>query len=208
MNEGTTTATGVTRTPMAIARWKSGKLHVTRDGAKTGCGALIPVTATVTRATLDWYLHTNCYNCAYRLGPTEGPAEYLCPGNGSDFPPRRRCPHGRHPGGYVRCTPRGAQNWPCPNGCTDPVAHDPMYRYTKCTVQPPQKPAGPDRRCTDGCESTEKAMHRANPGLHFDLADSASMTCYHCGGAVCMSCQRTPIEEPHGLCDRCGTTGW
>lgn len=23
-------------------------------------------------------------------------------------------------------------------------------------------------------------MHKANPGLFFDLADSASMYCYHC----------------------------
>ncbi|GIF09631.1 hypothetical protein Asi03nite_71690 [Actinoplanes siamensis] len=50
-------------------------------------------------------------------------------------------------------------------------------------------------------------MHRANPGLRFDLADDASMYCYHCGGAVCVTCQRTPVEDSPGLCDGCGT-GW
>jgi hypothetical protein len=203
MNEGTTTVAGTTRTPLAIARLRTGKRHATRDGVKTGCGALIPAAATVTRVTLDWHLHINCYNCAYRLWGAEGPAEYLCPRNGSDFPPTRRCPHGRHPGGCPRCTPRAAQNWPCPNDCTDPVDHDPISRYTKCTVYPPPKPAGPGGRCADGCESTEKAMRRANPGLFFDLADSASMSCYHCEGAVCAGCQRTPVTGVLQLCDLC-----
>ncbi|RPE28587.1 hypothetical protein [Kitasatospora cineracea] len=35
-------------------------------------------------------------------------------------------------------------------------------------------------RCVGRCETTEAAMHKANPGLFFDLADSASMYCYHC----------------------------
>jgi hypothetical protein len=80
------------RVPMAIVRWKAGKLHVTRDGVRTGCGALVPHTATRTIATLDWHLHTNCYNCAYRLWPRQGPPGYIRPGNGADFPPRRRQP--------------------------------------------------------------------------------------------------------------------
>lgn len=203
MTEGTTATAAATRTPLAIARWKSGKQHVTRDGATTGCGVLIPDSAVVTRPTLDWYLVTNCYNCAYRLWPAEGPADYLCPSNGADFPPTRKCPHGQHPRGCVRCTPQAAQNWPCPNGCTDPADHNPLHRYTKCTVRPPRKPVGPDERCPDGCESTEKAMQRANPGLSFDLADGASMYCYHCNGAVCVACQRTPVDYSPGLCDRC-----
>ncbi|MFC3994008.1 hypothetical protein [Actinoplanes siamensis] len=164
MTEGTTTTAGTTRTPLAIARVKSGKRHATRDGATTGCGALIPATAVVTRPTLDWHLVTNCYNCAYRLWPTEGPADYLCPSNGSDFPPTRKCPHGRHPRACVRCTPQAAQNWPCPNGCTDPVDHDPLHRYTKCTVHPPRKPVAPDERCPDGCGQRRRQCTGPTPG--------------------------------------------
>jgi hypothetical protein len=195
MTEGTTTAAGTARIPMAIARWKSGKLHVTRDGIKTGCGALIPTTATVTRATLDWHLHTNCYNCAYRLWPTQGPAEYLCPSNGSDFPPRRR---------DQPRPPQRPQNWPCPRGCTNPADHAALLRYPKCTVLPDRREAGPDGRCTDGCESTEKAMSRANPGMYFDLADSASMICYHCNGMVCIGCQKVPVTGLLMFCEPCG----
>jgi hypothetical protein len=180
---------------MAIARWKSGKLHVTRDGIKTGCGSLVPATATVTRATLDWHLHTNCYNCAYRLWGAQGPAEYLCPSNGSDFPPRRR---------DQPRAPQPPQNWPCPRGCTNPADHDALLRYPKCTVFPVRRDAGPDGRCAGGCESTDKAMRWANPDMFFDLADSASMTCYHCEGPVCVHCQEVPVTVPLMFCEPCG----
>lgn len=80
---------------MKLARWKTAprkpvRLHVTTDGIKTACGALISETATLTRDTDEWYLHTNCYNCAYRLWPQHGPPGYLRPHNGKDFPPRKR----------------------------------------------------------------------------------------------------------------------
>jgi hypothetical protein len=191
------------RIPMSLARRRGGKLHVTQDGVKTACSALIPFNATKTAATLNWYLHTTCYNCAHRLWPDHGPADYICPSNGSDFPPQRRCPHGQRPAGCVHCTPRAAQNWPCPNGCTDPVDHDPLHRYTKCTVFPPRRSSGSGGRCVKSCESTEKAMCRVNPRLYFNLADSASMTCYHCGEPVCVSCQTTPAKGTPSICDRC-----
>lgn len=170
---------------MKLAKLK-GKttLHTTIDGIRTGCGVLIPESATLTRSTDEWFLHTNCYNCAYRLWPKHGPADYICPHNGKDFPPRRKCAHGRNPEGCVVCTPAAAQCWPCPNGCTDPADHDPGRRYTKCTVFPPRRELGPGGRCVDMCESTEDAMHRANPKLRFDLADSAYMYCYHCDQAI------------------------
>ncbi|MCK9874174.1 hypothetical protein MRI28_31905, partial [Nocardiopsis dassonvillei] len=79
-------------------------VHVTANGIRTGCGVLIPHTATLTRDTDEWYLHTTCYNCAHRLWPAHGPAEYLCPANGKDFPPRRKCGHGLDPRGCSVCT--------------------------------------------------------------------------------------------------------
>ena len=147
-------------------------------GARTVCGALIPQTAMLTRATPDWPGHVSCYNCAYRCVPPG----YVQPRNGQDFPLRRECPHrpahGIDPRSCATCTPSSpqtAQNWPCPNGCTDPAGHDPRHRYTRCTVFPPGRPAGPDGRCAEGCESKDLALRRANPRLHLDLADSAVM---------------------------------
>ena len=188
---------------MQIVRWKQGKVHVSEDGIKTWCGALVPDTATRTLPTVDWYKHTNCYNCVYRLWPLHSPPGYLRPVNGQDFPIRRTCPHGYDAHGCVRCTPRAAQNWPCPNGCTDPIDHDPLRQYTKCTVFPPQQPSGPDGRCAERCESTARVMRRANPRMYFDLADSAYMTCYHCSQAVCVSCQTTPVNHVGTICDTC-----
>ncbi|GAA1546746.1 hypothetical protein GCM10009827_078650 [Dactylosporangium maewongense] len=191
------------RVPMVLTRWRGGKAHVTRDGAKTACGALIPTTALMTAPRLDWYLHGTCYNCTHRLWPEQGPVDYICPADGSDFPPERRCPHGTRAKGCVRCTPSAAQNWPCRNGCTDPADHDPVRRYTACTVFPPQRTSDSGGRCVPGCESTEKAMHRANPKLRFDLADSASTTCYHCRESVCVACQTAPVDGALMICDRC-----
>jgi hypothetical protein len=74
-----TETNNTTRIALAIARLKGGKLHITRDGIKTACGSLIPSTAPMTRPTQEWYLHTTCYNCAYRLWPDHGPAEYERP---------------------------------------------------------------------------------------------------------------------------------
>ncbi|MEV4773115.1 hypothetical protein [Micromonospora humida] len=193
----------VARVPMLIVRWKPGKIHVSQNGIKTWCGSLVPDTATRTVPTVDWHLHTNCYNCAYRLWPQHAPTGYLRPADGKDFPIPKACPHGQRARGCVRCTPRAAQNWPCPNGCTDPVDHDPLHRYTKCTVFPPRQPTEPDGRCIGRCESTEKVVHRANPGMHFDLADSAAMTCYHCGEAVCVECQTNPVDSVLMFCDTC-----
>lgn len=191
--------------PMTIVRWKTGKIHVSEDGVKTACGFLVPVRATRTIPTVDWHKYTNCYNCAYRLWPKHGPAGYLCPANGKDFPIRKACPHGRDARACVKCTPRSAQNWPCPNGCTDPAAHDPLHRYTRCTVFPTRRPVGPDGRCVDRCESEERAIHRANPKMYFDLSDGASMLCYHCGGSVCVSCQTKPVDSGLMICDVCAT---
>lgn len=192
------------RVPMAVVRWAATtKIHVTADGVKTACGVLIPARVRRTVPTVDWHLHTNCYNCAYRLWPVHGPADYLCPINGKDFPVQRRCPHGDRTQNCVRCTPRAAQCWPCPNGCTDPLNHNPSYRFTTCTVHPPRRQLESDERCTTGCQSTELVMHRANPKLHFDLADSAVMTCYHCGEYVCVACQTAPVDSMLSVCDPC-----
>lgn len=65
------------------------KVHVGVDGARTACGSDIPEHATVTTRTAEWYLHTNCYNCAYRLWPSYGPVGYVRPVNSGDFPIRR-----------------------------------------------------------------------------------------------------------------------
>lgn len=188
---------------MVVVRWRSGKIHVSADGVKTACGALIPVQATRTIPTVDWVKHTTCYNCAYRLWPEHGPADYLCPSNGKDFPIRKKCQHGRDRRSCVSCTPSAARNWPCPKGCTDPADHDPLYRYPKCVVRPPIQSCGQDGRCIGACESTERVMHRANPGMWFDLADSASMCCYHCGEPVCVACQRVPVDDLLTLCAGC-----
>jgi hypothetical protein len=73
---------------LKLARWTK-KTHVTPDGITSACGFLIPERATVTRGTAEWYLHTDCYNCTYRLWPQYGPADYICPTSGKDFPRRR-----------------------------------------------------------------------------------------------------------------------
>ncbi|MET9250279.1 hypothetical protein [Nonomuraea sp. NPDC003709] len=161
------------------------KVHVSLDGSRTMCGCDIPDHATVVATTPDWHLHTNCYNCAYRLWPDHAPVGYIRPADSRDFPLRTECPHYQGRGidakGCVTCTPAAARNWPCPRGCADPADHDPGHRFTNCTVSPPQRPLGPDGRCVGVCESTDAAMRRANPGFFYDLADSAIMYCYHCG---------------------------
>lgn len=72
------------------------------------------------------------------------------------------------------------------------------------SVFPARRLAGPDGRCRDVCESTERAMRRANPKLGFDLADSAMTTCYHCRHPVCLSCQTAPVDTDLAVCDPCG----
>lgn len=192
---------------MKIVRWRNGKLHISEDGLTTVCGSTIrPDRARIVQETTDWGALVNCYNCAYRRTPPG----YLAPSSGRDFPLRRECPN--HPGRRVPaeecylCDPSvlRPQNWPCPNGCTDPFDHSPISRYTRCTISPPRHDVGPDGRCVDECESVERAMHRANPKLRFDLADSATMTCYHCGLPVCVNCQQEPVATELRICDRCG----
>jgi len=46
-------------------------------------------------------------------------------------------------------------------------------------------------------------MHRANPGTFFDLADSASITCYHCGQYVCVGCETAPVGATLTFCAGC-----
>jgi hypothetical protein len=88
------------------------KRHVSLDGAATVCGYDIPQSATVMAVTPDWHELTTCYNCAYRLWPDHAPAGYVRPVSGSDFPPRRECPHhpghGRDPRSCGTCTPPAA----------------------------------------------------------------------------------------------------
>ncbi|MFI6031634.1 hypothetical protein [Amycolatopsis magusensis] len=182
-------------------------MHISEDGLTTVCGSVIrPDRARILHETTSWAGHVNCYNCAYR----HTPPGYLAPCSSKDFPLRRECPN--HPGRGLAadschmCDPSTLrpQNWPCPNGCTNPLDHNPMHRYTKCTVSPDRREAGPTGRCLDGCESTARAMHRANPGLYFDLADSASMFCYHCGTPVCVSCQQQAVDSSCTVCSQCG----
>ncbi|MFC7593675.1 hypothetical protein ACFQYP_65630, partial [Nonomuraea antimicrobica] len=52
------------------------RIHVSLDGQHTVCGSQIPDHATTEATTADWHLHTNCYNCAYRLWPEHAPAGY------------------------------------------------------------------------------------------------------------------------------------
>ncbi|MBE1593318.1 hypothetical protein ACFPOI_21880 [Nonomuraea angiospora] len=53
------------------------KVHVSLDGSRTVCGSEVPDHATVMAPTVDWHLHTNCYNCAYRLWPDHRLVGYL-----------------------------------------------------------------------------------------------------------------------------------
>lgn len=182
-----------------LARWKPRtgrpqRVHATTDGIKTGCGALIPEQALVTRDAEQWYLHTNCYNCAYRLW---GPDDYIRPANSQDFPPRKKCEHRQDPKACLTCTPRPPANWPCPNGCTDPADHRHFngFRWrTRCTVIPETNPTGPGGRCEGRCESEDAAIHRANPALRFDFSDSAMTTCYHCGNDIDFSVDAAQAE--------------
>jgi hypothetical protein len=187
------------------------ELHVSLDGVTSVCGQQIPAGATVVAVTCDWHKHANCYNCVYRAWPDYGPKGYIRPTNGKDFPPRRECPHapGREldPLYCTTCTPahvRAAHdpNWPCPNGCTEP--HELVRRFPRCTVFPPLRANSYEERCPPGeCESKERAIRCANPKLFFDLADSASMYCYHCAEPICASCHRAPVEQAPGICGDC-----
>lgn len=189
---------------MKIIRWRSGKLHVSMDGAVTVCGARVTAgRAYVVLETVDWHLHTNCYNCTHRLGV---PAGYEQPLNGHDFPIRKKpanCVHDRDPRTCVLCTPSAARSWPCPNGCVDIRKHDPRYGEPTCTVYPPRNEVAANGTCVGDCESRERAMNRANPKLYLNLADSAMMTCYHCGGDVCTICQQTAVEHSMSVCESC-----
>lgn len=190
---------------MTVVVWRNGKVHVSADGLATVCGAtLSPTTGRVVGETTDWAGQVSCYNCAYRHTP-EG---YLVPRSGKDFPLRKECSkhRGQAAGQCSSCNPETIkpQCWPCPNGCTDPKAHDPLYRYTRCTVFPQRRDVPAGERCAEGCQSTESALRAANPRLYLDLADSAMMTCYHCGESVCVACQREPVEGSLMLCDACG----
>lgn len=192
--------------PMKLVRWRSGKLHISADGITTVCGsAITPDRATVIHESIDWAERITCYNCAYR----HTPPGYLSPRSGRDFPLQKECPnhpgHGLAAGSCHLCDPSTLrpQNWPCTNGCTDPLDHSPLSRFTRCTVFPPDRESGPDGQCVEGCESTERALRRANPKLRFDLADSAMTTCYHCGHYVCLSCQQAPVATTLAFCDRC-----
>lgn len=169
------------QTPTGIVAGRR-KVHVTRDGQRAVCGAGI-ARDTEVRWGPDWYLNTDCYNCVYRLWPEYGPAGYACPRNGRDFPPPRLCPHGAHPAGCPRCTGLG--------------------QLTIELYRPPRRLSGHEGRCVDGCESRERVLARANPALSLDLADSAMMTCYHCGEYVCVACQTAPVDGPVTLCDNC-----
>ncbi|MEU8319764.1 hypothetical protein AB0C33_15490 [Nonomuraea sp. NPDC048881] len=65
------------------------RIHVSLDGEHTVCGSQIPDHATTVATTTDWHLHTDCYNCAYRLWPKHAPAGYERPTSSRDFPLRR-----------------------------------------------------------------------------------------------------------------------
>lgn len=86
--------------------------------SRTVCGSEVPDHATVMAPTVDWHLHTNCYNCAYRLWPDHRLVGCLRPANGRDFPLRTECPHHQGRGidakGCITCTSAAARNWPCP----------------------------------------------------------------------------------------------
>lgn len=194
--------------PVRVVRWRNGRLHISEDGLTTVCGSVIrPDRARVLHEITDWAEHVNCYNCAYR----HTPPGYLQPRSGKDFPLKQECQN--HPGrglaadSCFMCDPSTLRprDWPCPNGCTDPLHHNPMHRYTTCTVLPDRREPGPTGRCLEDCESTELAMKRANPKLYFDLADSASFLCHHCGEPVCVGCQRTAVERYCDFCSRCSS---
>lgn len=80
--------------------------------------------------------------------------------------------------------------------------------HPRDTVRPqPRDPQAAAGRCTEAsCESIERVLMAANPGMFMDLADSAVTYCYHCGEGVCCGCQTAPVESAGGflLCPRCG----
>lgn len=200
-------ASRLQQAPMTVVRWRTGTIHISENGHTTVCHRAIrhDRARILERDSTTWGTQLSCYNCAH-LHP---PAGYLPASSSRSFPLKPECPH--HPrsglpeGACSRCDPAllKPQNWPCPNGCTDPADHAFYSRYPRCTVHPPTREPGPDGRCRDGCESTERAIHRANPKLFFDLADSASCLCYHCGQEVCVGCQTRPVDGYMLLCDRC-----
>lgn len=169
---------------LRLAWWRSSTKrltkHFTTDGITTACKRPLPRQAHITGTEPQWYLKGNCYNCARHFYDQYRALGYHCPDGGKDFPPRRLCPHGRLSAYCTQCTPAAAQNWPCPKGCSDPRDHEPFHRYTKCTIQPPRR----KELCEGNCQTVEAVIHEANPGFFYDLADSASMNCYHCGNEV------------------------
>jgi hypothetical protein len=93
-------------------------------------------------------------------------------------------------------------NWPCPNGCGEP--RDLLYAWPRCTVQPQRRHVTLDEQCPDGqCEAEERVILNANPGLFIDMSDGATMSCYHCHGAVCMACKQVPVRDYGRVCAAC-----
>jgi hypothetical protein len=79
--------------------------------------------------------------------------------------------------------------------------------HPRDTVRPERRDPQGAGRCPGGaCESVERVLKAANPEMFMDLADSALMTCYHCGEGVCCGCQTAPVEFAGScmLCPRCG----
>ncbi|WP_433464058.1 hypothetical protein [Spirillospora sp. CA-128828] len=163
------------------------KVHVSLDGVRTMCGHDIPDHAAVTATTADWHLHTNCYNCAYRLWPTHAPDGYICPSDSHDFPIRRKPP--------VHTGP------PCPK-CGE--QHPLNETIPPCALNPPsQRPADQGRCSLGACESTALALRHANPELQLDLPGILTTHCHHCGHEVCTTCQTRPVDRIRQLCEPC-----
>lgn len=163
------------RVPMAITKWRHGTFHVTADGIKTACGALVPHTATRTEPTVEWYLHTNCFNCAYRLWPQHGPTDYVRPHSRADFPLRKS-------------SPRSTQV---------------TMRIEEIVSPPRKKFLDPQGRCEGSCQSVARVLQEANSDRALDFSARDHGCCYHCRKPVCCECQTMPSPEGQPFCDGC-----
>ena len=177
------------------------KRHVSIDGTATVCGYDIPQSATVMAVTPDWHELTTCYNCAYRLWPDHAPPGYVRPVSGSDFPPRRECPHhpghGRDPRSCATCTPPAAAAVPT----AVRLAGAPAARRTP---RDPGHPA-PDviRRWHIPLPLRLQGRLRALRAGGQDLARGELVNNEYQGGVMHAACPDPPyLEQPDSLVGR------
>ncbi|RZU46579.1 hypothetical protein EV385_6654 [Krasilnikovia cinnamomea] len=80
--------------------------------------------------------------------------------------------------------------WSCTHGCSDHTRANAYVKFDPNTEW-----------CADGCISVERAVRQYDRQAADALPDSAIQSCYHCGNAVCLLCQRAPVRSVGMICE-------